>query len=393
MAGGPGSPTSVAPGFAPTAVSRGYPHLEVFAVTNSMENSVYRKYRNSNATSAADFLPQGLEMELVGGGVDRDKTPSISVSWRHHVEKGVPTNRTELHIAGVFDTKVFRKYRDQDGAGGWSPGGTGQWDVFGANQWASSPVQVRYGPETSLMGAFYLCRAQPGLGVCFWQWTPENNWSLAGNPIAGKSDLQPWAAPAVVAWAGDDRRLDVFVVSRVNNHLMHTWRDADNPGEWALYEDLKGFVTTPPVAVSRAPGLLDVFVRGGDGGLWHLGFQEGKWSEWELLSGPDVKIQGQPEAISTSADTIDVFAWGTKGELLHKKFDNSSNSETKWTPASGFDTVLDQGLSGPPRAVTDGTGDIHLLAYNEVDNIILSTLSSKPGVKAEKTVIAAVPMI
>ena len=397
MSGGPGSPTSVAPGFAPTAISRGYPHMEVFAVSNDKMNSVYRKYRNGNATSAEDFLPHGLEMELVGGGVDRDKTPTISVSWRHHVEKGVPSNRTEMHVSGVFDTRVFRKYRDQDGAAGWNPGPTGNWDQFGGPTWSSSPTQVRYGPEAGLMGALYLCRTPSGLGICFWGWTPESSWSLVGNPVAGKSDLQPWAAPAAVAWNGDDTRLDVFAVSRFNNHLVHTWRDAADTGlgAFAPYEDLRGFVTTPPVVVARAPGFLDVFARGGDGGLWHLGFQNGTWSEWELLSGPGFQIQGQPEAVSTGADTIDVFAWGVKGELLHKKF--NTGTDPAWTPPpssnGGFDVILDKGLSGPPRAVTDGTGDIHLLAYDENNNILLSTLSSKSGVSTtNKTLIAAVPM-
>ncbi|KAK8020113.1 hypothetical protein PG990_005251 [Apiospora arundinis] len=377
----PWLPTSVAPGFAPTAISRGYPHMEVFALSSNKERSVYRKYRNSNATSANEFMPYGLEMELVGGDVDRDKTPSISVSWRHHVENGVPSNRTELHIAGTFKNKVFRKYRDRDGADSWSPGPAGTWDVFETGTWASSPTQVRYPPDASLMAAFFLCKAQPGLGICFWQWTPENNWSLAGNPIAGKSDLQSWAAPAAVAWNGDDSRLDVFAVSHVNNHLMHTWRDgsSDSLGTWAPYEDLKGFVTTPPVAVARAPGVLD----------------NGNWSSWELLSGPGFQIQGQPEAISTSADTIDVFVWGVKGELLHKKFNNSA--DPKWAPSAtaslngGFEVIIDKGLSGPPKAVTDGTGLIHLLAYDENNNIILTTLSSKPGVDTTKTVIATVP--
>ncbi|KAK7924380.1 hypothetical protein PG985_006434 [Apiospora marii] len=394
MTGGPGSATSVAPGFAPTAISQGYPHLEVFAVSNSKSNSVYRKYRNSNASSEADFLPGGgLEMELVGGGIDRDKTPSIAVSWRNYKPQ---ENRTEVHMSGTFNSKVYRKYHDQGGGANdaWKPNGTDQWDYFSTGNWESSPTQVRYSPEHSLMGTLYLCRAQPGLGVCFWQWTPENDWSPSGSALAGPSDLQPWAAPAAVAWAGDDRRLDVFAVSRVNNHLVHTWRDADNAvGTWASWEDLKGFVTTPPVAVSRAAGVLDVFVRGGDGGLWHLGFQEGKWAGWERVSGAGIQIQGQPEAISTGADTIDVFAWGIKGELLHKKLDN--RADPKWSPAAdgGFDTILDKGLSGPPRAVTDGTGDIHLLAYDQDNNITLSTLSSKPGVRTERTVIAAVPMV
>lgn len=396
MTGGPGSATSVAPGFAPTAISQGYPHLEVFAISNNKSNSVYRKYRNSNASSEADFLPRGgLDMELVGGGIDRDKTPSIAVSWRQNAPN---ENRTEIHMSGTFNTKVYRKYHNNGGGANdaWQPLRTDKWDYFSTNDWESSPTQVRYRPEHSLMGTLYLCRGSPGLGVCFWQWTPENDWSLAGKPLADKSDLQPWAAPAPVAWAGDDSRLDVFAVSRVSNHLVHTWRNADDAvGTWAPWEDLGGFVTTPPVAVSRAAGVLDVFARGGDGGLWRLGFQGGKWAGWERVSGAGVQIQGQPEAISTSTDTIDVFAWGAQGELLHKKFDD--RADPKWSPTAdadgGFDTILDSGLAGPPRAVLDGTGDIHLLAYDRDNNITLSTLSSKPGVKTERRVIAVVPMV
>lgn len=77
-----GSPTSVAPGLAPTAISWGYPHLEIFALTNNDTSSVYRKYRNENATSETDFLPGGSEMELVGGGIDTNLAPSIAVNYR-----------------------------------------------------------------------------------------------------------------------------------------------------------------------------------------------------------------------------------------------------------------------------------------------------------------------
>ncbi|KAK8043703.1 fucose-specific lectin [Apiospora rasikravindrae] len=95
-----GCPTSVRSGLAPTAVSWGYPHLKVFALTTNATEAVYRKMRTSDATSETEFLPPGRAMSLVGGVVDTATAPYIAVTLRKSFDRvqNEAYNRTEVHI-------------------------------------------------------------------------------------------------------------------------------------------------------------------------------------------------------------------------------------------------------------------------------------------------------
>lgn len=178
-----------------------------------------------------------------------------------------------------------------------------------------------------------------------------------------------WATPAVVAWDGDDSRLDVFVVSFTDNHLLHTFRKG-RAGLWSEYEDLGGFVTVPPTVVTQGSGRLDILTRGGDGGLWHLAYEAGTWSAWRRISEAG-RVRGQPDAVSVSPGSVDVFAWGAdEGALLHKTYDAGTRA---WTPEKGFTTLLATGLVGPPKAMADG-GDVQVFAYNEQNDIVWVTV-------------------
>ncbi|KAF3003960.1 hypothetical protein E8E14_005098 [Neopestalotiopsis sp. 37M] len=355
-----GSVTSMAPGLAPTAISHGYPHLEVFALTKNKTDSVYRKYRESNATLSTDFLPAGRDMQLIGGGVDFTSTP------------------------GVFNKAGYRRYHDSDDV--WS-GDPDHWDVFEEQSFLSSPAAVVYNPDWETVTTFFLSQGDSGLSLYYYQWHPADSWS---EPIQVEgSDLHPWATPAALAWAGDDSRLDVFVVSRANNHLLHSFKESKTD-KWSEYEDLGGFVTTPPTAISRTAGTMDVFVSGGDGGLWHLAFSsDSGWSAWQRVSGT-VKVQGQSNAISISDTTIDLFAWGADGAMLHKRYDSVTQ---KWSPEDGFDILKEGGLAGPPKAMTDGSGDINIFAYSDQGELLWVTLGSDAASIRDESSLADVPDI
>ncbi|KAI1372331.1 fucose-specific lectin [Hypoxylon crocopeplum] len=373
-----GSPTSVTPGLAPTAISWGYPHLEIFALTNNDTYSIYRKYRNSNATSDADFEPEGKEMELVGGGVDIGSVPSIAVNRR--IEGS--TNRTELHINGKGSG--YRKYHDADQL--WMNLDPNGWDSFQDVYVVGAPFEVQYEPSLGVMKVFYLHTGDAGLAAYYFQWHHEDGWSNAIQ-VPGP-DLQPMT-PSVIAWNGNDTRLDIFAVARANSHLLHASWDSET-AKWTDYEDLRGFVTTPPVVVSRSPGILDVFARGGDAGLWHLSYDDenGSWSNWTRISG-DTKIQGQPDAISATSDSLDVFAWREDGSMLHKSYDSTSKS---WTPEDDFEVLENGSLSGPPKALNDGSGSIHVFAYNNQNELIWKTLGPS-GQSNDAIALADVPMV
>jgi hypothetical protein len=91
-----GSPTSVFPGLAPTAVSWTSKHLEVWALTRDTTHSVYRKWQNE---SYPDGYPKGTEMELAGDGVpiNATKTPSIALVKRTE-GRTAENYRVDVHV-------------------------------------------------------------------------------------------------------------------------------------------------------------------------------------------------------------------------------------------------------------------------------------------------------
>lgn len=187
-------------------------------------------------------------------------------------------------------------------------------------------------------------------------------------------------------------------MSRVNNHLIH-WRKTAETDKWSEAEDLKGFLTTPPTAVSRAPGYIDVFARGADGGLWHLALDSSSnnndtWSGWRRLGG-DTEIDGQPHAVSSDADSVDVFAWGAAdGALLHTTYDAAAGAwraEGDGDGDAGFATLVADGLVGPPSAAVDGTGDVYVFAYNRRNELVWLTLGPDKTPRGDASVLAEVP--
>lgn len=249
-----------------------------------------------------------------------------------------------------------------------------------------APSEVRYDPQVETMRVFYLAKGDNGLAAWYYIWRAGDGW-INGTEILGP-DLQVMATP-VIAWNGNDTRLDIFAVSRMNSHLLHAAWDAETD-RWTEYEDLHGCVTTAPVAVSRRPGIIDVFARGGDAGLWHISYDDdtGKWSDWNRISG-NTDIQGQPDAISLDANSLDVFAWGADGTILHKSFDAPSNT---WSPDDGLAVFMDGSFSGPPKSVSDGPDRINVFAYNDQNQLVWQTMESGES-RDDPVILADVPMV
>ncbi|KAK8006051.1 hypothetical protein PG991_012348 [Apiospora marii] len=390
-----GSPTSVSPGLAPTAVSWGYPHLEVFALTMNNTAAVYRKWRNSNATSESDSTPQGRDMELVGGHVDTTVAPSISLAWYLYTSgEGNTQNATSVHIYDMVYKTGLYKFHDE--AQLFTPWGNVPkeklyyWDIWEnierphKTNYLSAPTCAQYDKTVDMVKVFFISPKSTGSTVCYFQFTSTSHWE-GPFPIYGQ-DLHEWA-PAVIAPEGNDTRLDVFAVSRQNNHLLHTHFEAET-NQWAAYEDLKGFLTVPPTVVSPSPGRFEVFTRGGDGGLWQLTFDDGKWSDWHLISGT-IRIQGQPHAVASNASSIDVFVWGeARGEMLYKTYDSTTQ---RWSPDNdGFTTLISSGLVGPPSALVYGS-DVHVFAYNSQNQIVWQTIGSDKKASGDAKAWADVP--
>ncbi|KAF8246220.1 fucose-specific lectin [Wilcoxina mikolae CBS 423.85] len=169
--------------------------------------------------------------------------------------------------------------------------------------------------------------------------------------------------PAAVSW--EQGRLDVFAVGTDLKLYTRYW--AVDSNEWKPtnneFASLSGTCTSRPIAVSYKKGRIDLFVRGGDARLWHIYYDQGKWSDWLRVG--DTQIQAEPDAIVTGPNRIDVFAWGLEDRaLLHRSFDGNS-----WTPENGFENLAGD-LGAPPKAAGDTMGGFSVFAYDRHGNVV-----------------------
>jgi len=355
----------------PTAVSWGYPHMEVFALTTNTQYSVYRKSRFPNATSVDDWQPSGKDFETVGGAI----ADGSSIAVRARMATG---NNTDIFVTSS-DGGLYLKWHQSNQV--WSGGNDpNTWEPVDNRSRTSAGQPAVITRDLGLRDDIFVLGNGARATIRHLRWTgktgrPDEPGTFSALENLGGADMQ--FAPAAVAW--DDTRMDVFGVGKENNHLFHTFFDgsawASFNGGSATFEDLGGFLTSTPAVVSRAKGTIDVFARGGDGGLWHLAY-DGKAAPWVRISG-STQIQAQPDALSWDPQRIDVFAWGTDNALLTKTLDTNTGL---WTPAEGF-YHIGVGLSGPPKSVSDGPGSMHVFAYGQFGSLIWKSWSSSTGGK------------
>ncbi|HEY7105848.1 MAG TPA: aryl-sulfate sulfotransferase [Acidimicrobiia bacterium] len=84
------------------------------------------------------------------------------------------------------------------------------------------------------------------------------------------------------------------------------YRRHESGGVWAAYESLGGFLTSAPVAVADTSG-VSVYMRGADGGLYRNRFDGGSWHDWIPLGG---YLASAPTAVADGAGFDDVFVVG-----------------------------------------------------------------------------------
>ncbi|KAI9805896.1 MAG: hypothetical protein M1825_000510 [Sarcosagium campestre] len=321
----------------PSTLSYGFPNLDILAIGN--DDSLKHKFRQP--TNPRVFGPTVSGFQSLNGTAS-SKHKAVAATWR---DKG----HLDSFITGA-DGALYHKYH-QDNT--WIP--SPDFENRGGNL-TSSPAAITWGPNR--LDIFALSQ--------------EN--SLVQQTFDGANGWLPWVdlggnwtsyTPTAVTWAIG--RLDVFVVNPINNALYHRYAEKD--GEWTSpggytseklnsFERLGGILTSRPAAVSWGTGRLDVFARGGDGGLWTTNYTltTDEWSDWAML-GSD--IIGEPDAVSWGPERIDVFAWGADFSILHKKYHNGT-----WTPAEGFES-LGGDFSGPPKATSDGEGNLHVVAFSK----------------------------
>lgn len=321
----------------PTAISHSYPNLDVFAI--GTDEALYHKYRDPY--SLDDFGPSTLSWEDLGD-TNSSQFSTVAAVWRSAAD-------LDVFLVGG-DNEMYHKYYS---GVTWGPRGG-----FESREGilTTAPTVVSWDADT--LDIFML-----GQRGSLWRqtFTKDDGW------VNWKELGGDWAkfAPTVVSWG--QGRLDYFVVGSDDHALYHghattkgTWT---RPEDGSLFENRGGYITGRPAAVSSVQGRLDVFARGGDGGLWTTDFQpSGRgWTEWTFL-GED--IVGEPEAVSWGPNRIDVFVWKTDFSVGHKYFDGST-----WTPELGFEN-LGGNFSGPPKAAVDKVGSMHVFGYSNKREVL-----------------------
>jgi len=198
-----------------------------------------------------------------------------------------------------------------------------------------------------------------GLNTMSWNTSNQADWG-SWIPLGGSFSTK--IMPSAVSWGKG--RIDVFAVGKRDGILYRRFLDknATNWQPFYGFENLGGKLTGRPIVVTWGPGRLDVFARGGDGGLWHMFMKEGLWSDWHWL-GAD--IRGEPAAVSCAKDRIDVFVWGEDFHYYSKGFDG-----TNWSPAEGFKPMGGGEFGGPPKVITRSEGVIDLFGYSSRGSVM-----------------------
>jgi hypothetical protein len=92
-----------------------------------------------------------------------------------------------------------------------------------------------------------------------------------GGPVDG--------APAVVAWGGGERRLDLAIYQAANNRILwRAWRP--DSGGWTSWENTGMHSTSAPAIASWGRGRLDIFFRASTNELYHTGSNRFESSAW-----------------------------------------------------------------------------------------------------------------
>lgn len=259
--------------------------LEVFGI--ALDGSVHHRFQAQPGT-------WGDAWEDLGGA-------SLSLVGEPAVARNAD-GRLEVFVLGE-DGEVFHKWQQAA-----STPFVDAWSSFGEGL-ASRVVLV---PNADgRLEAF--SRSEADTVVHRWQVEPSGSWS-------GWHDLGGSASEAPAVGINADGRLEVFVVG-TDGALRHRWqRDG---GGWAsdwVVRDGTGFVGTPAVA-SNLDGRMELMVRSDDGRLWHawqleenLGFADG-WRE--LGNQPLDDVAGDPQFGRNADGRVEVFVRRGDGTLWH----------------------------------------------------------------------------
>lgn len=183
----------------------------------------------------------------------------------------------------------------------------------------------------------------------------SGSWATVGGVVTADPDLASWGAT----------RIDLFVRGGNAGLYQSTWSSGSG---WQQWVDLGGKILGGPAAVAWGPDRLDVFARGQNSALYHRGWTAANgWQPWESLGG---WLTSDPDVASSAPGRLEIFARGGDQALWRLAW-----TGTAWT---GWES-LGGSLTSGPGATSWGTGRLHVFARGTDHGLIGRVWTSASG--------------
>lgn len=144
-------------------------------------------------------------------------------------------------------------------------------DATGTHGWENDGGYLTSSPAATSQAPGKIDVYVRGGDSALWQKEYSNGGWGSWASLGGR--IYPGTAPAACSWG--QGHLDVFVEG-MNGALYNRFFD----GSWSAWQSLGGYLTSSPAAATSF-GAINVFVRGGDGGLWLISYNGESWSGWK----------------------------------------------------------------------------------------------------------------
>jgi hypothetical protein len=207
--------------------------------------------------------------------------------------------------------------------------GTNDWGLWGV---MGGGVGVLFDAATNTDGRLELFGLDAAGAVIHqfqWPWGAWSSWERLGGPgvYAGAAGVNP------------DGRMELFGVDRTGT-LVHSWQVPGSGNGWSGWAAFTGTYVGAPSVVTRSDGLLQIFARGADTGLWDLSQSRTSWSGWTSPNrvGPE-QLSGDPAGARNRDGRMEVFA-GLIGKGAGNVWQTSANGAwSTWGALPGVSPV------------------------------------------------------
>lgn len=174
--------------------------------------------------------------------------------------------------------------------------------------------------------------------------------SLAATCASG---LAANGADAGLAYSADGQ-VHVFY-GLGNGNLVRQYGNPANPGGLSV-ENLGGVVGSEPSATSWGSGHVATFLRGSNGALWYLQWDNGSYTGWQSLGG---QVTWNPSAVAAAPGQMTVFYRGANKQLYYLDYNGS------WSGHQGLAGVL----TSSPVAVSWGPGHVAVFTRGQANDV------------------------